>query len=146
MDDDGFEPVILFISAVIALGFWSRWCYRALSVAAIAQSRHSRAMLYVTPLACISLYLGILTQLSAKEVRSNPGWYIGLFTGVWAAALAVVTVWGSILGVRALEDRIERNKHAPLWGTAGAWLGATLCSTGANTGEGPTVYTTIFPM
>ncbi len=142
---DGDELAIAIGCPVVSFIYWGNWYVRALGVVALVESRQRRAILYITQLGCISLFLGILTQLSAKEVRSDPQ-YVLLFTAVWATALAAVTAWGSILGVRALEDGIERNNPAPLWATAGVWLGATLCSAGANIGEGLTVFTTLFPM
>jgi hypothetical protein len=102
-------------------------------------------ILYLTPLVCFEIHREIQTHYSAQAVRSEFS-YIVLFMAVWAIALLVVTNWANFLGVRALEDGIERNNGATVWGVAGAWLGATLCSGGANIGEGDTIYTTLFTL
>jgi hypothetical protein len=55
-------------------------------------------------------------------------------------------MWTAMLGIRAFEDGIERNNASAIAAISGAWLAATLCSCGANIGEGPSIYTTLGPM
>jgi hypothetical protein len=150
---DGDEILINIASAGIALIFWYRWMARALDMAEPLPFGHWGATRYLTKLGylslcilgCAGLHVEILVKLSAQEVRSDAQ-YVFLFTAVWGVALAGATVWGNVLGVRALEDGIERGNPGTVWATTGVWLGATLCSAGANIGEGPTIYTTLFPM
>ncbi len=143
MADD--EVAILMVSALFCLVFWGGFFVRLTQVTTLAHPLPRRLPLYIAPFFCQVLHLIVLTLFAAKEVRTS-GSYILLFSAVWGLALGATTLLAGGIGINAIADGVERNNAAAVWAVGGAWLATTLCSCGANIGEGTSIYFTLGPL
>jgi hypothetical protein len=138
------EAWILIISLVWGLGIAVAHYASLLRVAVLGCPRRQRLPLWLAPPLGLALLLVVLLCFAAKDVRSNSA-YIFLF-------MTLGTLWGMLagkffswLGISLREDALEQRNPAAVLATAGGLLGVLLAYAGGNIGEGPTIYTTIFP-
>ena len=135
---------VLWVGLPAAVLFWGRWIYQ-LETRGVAPRQGVRgiALGVGVPLACGIFLLGVLTKMSAADVRSDGG----IVLQYWAAGLAWIglTQWVlGLLGVSMRDDVIERRNGAAGFVVAGHLVAATCCFAGANIGNGPGVEVVLF--
>ena len=133
-----WEPLVGLVSAVVAMITWVPWYGDILLVNRLIAPRSYRLVLGLAPFACLLFLWFCLERSAAKAVRES-GFYILIYMALGAAALGVTAQLLAFLGVSARDDVLERRNGAALIAVAGGLLGATLCFTGGNIGEGPGV-------
>ncbi|HYE19639.1 MAG TPA: hypothetical protein VEA69_14400 [Tepidisphaeraceae bacterium] len=149
MEHDGFsgdEILLFFVSAVAAAGVTAGWA-RTLAGAGRVPGRRRRGprvVLLITPVVCLAILWAVLAAWSAGVVRGSPG-YQALFACVGVAVLGLSTWVSSVTGIGTAREVVGRGDDASAVALAGAMLGATLAYSGANVGEGATVWMTIGP-
>lgn len=141
---DGDELLALLISLAIAAVGAVRWYASLIRVTTFASPARHRLALGVFPLLCILFVYEVLACCAAREVRQDAT-YQGLFLIGGAAWLSLATLGLRAIDIHPRDDAIETRNPAAVMAVCGMWLGATLCYTGANIGEGPTVWTTYAP-
>jgi uncharacterized membrane protein YjfL (UPF0719 family) len=146
MDEEfsGDEVLLLVLSIVVAVAGLATWFRPLARVAALGSSRNQRLLLWLVPIVCLGVIWFVLASFAASEVRHNTG-YTVLFVATGAAWLTVARGLFALLGISFRDDALERNNPAATMAICGAMLGVTFTYAGANIGEGPTVWTTIYP-
>jgi hypothetical protein len=145
MEMDGGEQFLAVLFTILG-GVWLvPYSLRVLVFTSLARPFETRITLFLTqPVCLIVLWLFIATE-AASEVRNTVG-YQWLFVTATAVAFGVATTGLSVLGLDPVADVLERHNHAALIAIAGLWVAVTVCSAGANLGEGDTVFTTLIPL
>jgi hypothetical protein len=142
LDDD--EIIVLVIAGIATILGTYCWVLALQKISRLGGSRAPRWPLWWTPIFCLTVLGLVLWRWSAHEVR-EAGVYQVLFLALGAAWLAGATWMFQLLGLSFRGDALERHNPAAVVGVCGAWIAVTLCYTGANIGEGPTIWTTIGP-
>lgn len=142
---DGDEALVLLVSSVVAIVYWGSWYLRLIRLDTLTGTRAVRLFFPLLHSLCFLLLLIVLTTSAANEVRGSVA-YIALFMATGAVGLVAINVLSTLIGISALQDGIERHNPTAAGAVGGAWLGATLCISGANVGEGTTIYTTLGPL
>lgn len=141
---DGDELFALFSCGAIALSSGVRWYGAVLRVRFFINRWQQRLVLALFPIVCLIPLQVVLKFWAAREVREGPEYDL-LFLAGGAASLAFITFAIRLVGLSARDDALEARNPAAVTAVCGAWLGTTLCYTGANIGEGPTIWTTFAP-
>ena len=140
----GDEVMAMLIAAgIAALGAW-RWLVPALVVRSLGMPASLRLGLTLTPTVCLGIMLPALLTIAAIEVREDMR-YVWLFLLVGGAWLTLVHLAMPLVGVSMRDDALERRNPAAVVVVISAMLAATIIYLGGNTGEGPTIWTTIGP-
>jgi len=137
------DMLILF-AGLYAAYVWGDWYLRALQyeMAGLRPLLARRLILFVPPL-CGTLILSILMRFSASDVRSDT-YYMLVYLGLGVIWLALVKWLFPFLGISLEGDVLERGNLAALAALSGALVGASLCYSGGNIGEGPGAEVVIF--
>lgn len=142
---DENEFVLLLILSVVA----GRWAYRfalRLYCAGDLLTRSRQRWTYgVAAVGCLAVLWTCLATVAARDVRHDLGLQ-ALFVAGGLAAIAVTTVVTGVLGLDALADGLERDNASARIAICGLWIATTVCSIGANIGEGSFVGTTFIPL
>jgi hypothetical protein len=135
---------VLWTSVPLAVLFWGCWLYQLETRGVAPPQRVRRILVGVgVPLACGVFLLGVLTKMSAADVRTDSGTILQY----WALGLAWVglTQWVlGLLGVSMRDDVVERRNRAAEFVIAGQLAAATCCFAGANIGNGPGAEVVLF--
>lgn len=142
--DEG--DAFFLVALTVISGWWTICCMRRLWLGVGAGEPAGSAWTYVIAIAlCLGgLEYGLRT-LADGEVRGD-GWLQALFVAGGMTAIAVATEVAGLLGVNALADGIERRNRSARIAVVGLWIATTVCSIGANIGEGDTIGTTFGPL
>lgn len=144
MEMDSGEVMLMFGGAVGGLMMLIRQAHRVLQVTELAGSQENRVpLLFLQPILLAGLWLFIATS-AAKEVRETVGYQV-LFVAATAVAFGFATRGLAVLGIDLIADGVERYNPAAQIACGGLWVAITICSGGANLGEGDFVFTTIGP-
>ncbi|SRR6266545_1693225 len=139
----GDEFLLLGVSVFVAFAGAATWHAAAARVAVLGRPRIHRPVLFSVPLVCLGLIWVVLARFAAAEVRNSVG-YVILFLVAGAAWLTIAGWLFSLLGVSFREDALERDNPAAAVVVCGAMVAVALTYAGANIGEGPTVWTTLY--
>jgi hypothetical protein len=142
-DFSGDEVFAMFFCTVLCAVFLWCWYTPLTSVTSIGGSG-PRALLAITPLACLAVLLPVLWWWTSHEVIEDRG-YVVLFAlggGAWWGGAYLMAAW---FGIHPRDDALERRNRPAAVALAGAMLGVTLCYAGANIGEGATIWMTFGP-
>lgn len=141
MEEDFFA---LIVCAIIA-GQWTwRNAQRLLIADALACGSGARHGYIAMFAGCLAVFVVALACVATDEVRGHPlYWALFLCSTIIALSLAVGGL--SLLGLDPIQDGIERNNPAVRLVAFALCPAVTLCSIGANIGEGDAVATTFIP-
>jgi hypothetical protein len=132
------ELIIGVVSLILSLNAWVKWYRDLASVNPLRGLMRQRFVLFVTPLFCLLLLVGLLKKLSAATVRDDP-LYIAFYALLGAGWLSGATLIFPFLGASARDDVLERANIPAVWLVVGALLGVSFSFAGANIGDGPGV-------
>src|SRR5437773_1055304 len=140
----GDEFLLLMGSTLVAIAGAATWYFPVVRVARLGRRQNDRLLLILFPFVCLGLIWVVLKRFAAGDVRNSAG-YITLFLVTGAAWLAIARWLCSLLGVCLRADVLDRDNPAAAVVVCGALVAVTFIFAGGNIGEGPTVWTTIFP-
>ena len=141
---DGDELFALVASAAVVAGLGGRWVRFLAQGDRFARNRPQRLLLGLWPVACLALAWGVLACWADPEVRDT-GIYLLLFLIAGAALLFASLHLFPLVGLSPYDDVVQAPNPAATIAVCGALLGVTLCYAGANSGSGPTIWTTLIP-
>lgn len=140
-DDEVFAGIV---AAAIALFGLARWLAPAMLVHRVGGHAGRRLLIMLTPALCLGVMLPALLTIAAVEVREDMR-YVILFLIIGAAWLTAMQMVMPLLGVSVRDDALERRNTAAVIVITAAMFAITIVYIGGNTGEGPTIWTTIGP-
>jgi hypothetical protein len=139
------DEVMVLIASLIFTVVKGRGFYRDLLFAVrLGRPVRKRRPLALAPVVGLAILLPILLCFAAKDVRSD-GFYIFLFMILGMAWMMLGAQLFPFLGVSIREDVVEQDNWAATVTLSGGILGVLLAYAGGNIGDGPTIWTTIFP-
>jgi hypothetical protein len=97
----------------------------------------------VTPLLCAAGTLLVLVTIASADVVHDPK-YILMYLAMGMTCIAIVVLFGAILGISHRADAAERSNPAAITAIAGLLVGATACYAGGNVGNGPGWWVVLF--
>ncbi len=128
--------LLFLLSISISSPLWEQWYQDILSTKVLVVTTQGRSLLFITPLLCAAILVGILGTVADTNVRADifyQVFYLALGALWLGLAIAVLPFWG----LSARDDVIERQNLAAAYSISGALLGVTLCFGGGNIGNGP---------
>jgi hypothetical protein len=146
MNDEpsGDEFLVLVASLVYAVVKGAGVYRDLLFTALLGRPVRQRLPLALAPMAGLAILLPVLLCFAARDVRSD-GFYIFLFMALGMAWMMFGAQLFPFLGISVREDVVEQGNGAATVALTGGVLGILLAYAGGNIGEGPTIWTTIFP-
>lgn len=145
MEMDEGEVCLAILFGVVGSIWLGRHGWRVAHITPLAAKPSARVPLWFTPFVSLGTLWIVLLSVAAKEVRTTPGYQV-LFVGATATAFAFGTTAFSALGLDPARDGVERSNRAARLAVVGLWIAITICSIGANIGEGDTVLSTLIPL
>ena len=139
----GDEFLLLGVSVFVTFAGVATWYAPVARVPVLGRPRSHRPVLFSVPLVCLGLIWVALARFAAAEVRNSVD-YLILFLVAGAAWLTIAGWLFSLLGVSFREDALEQDNPAAAVVICGAMVAVALTYAGANIGEGPTVWTTLY--
>jgi len=139
----GDEAFALFISSIIGVAGWWRWCGPLLR---IKPPRASTAIGFISiavPIAAFSLMLVILRGLAAHDVRDSTT-YTVFYMLIWLAWTGITILALPRFGLSFRDDVMERSNLSAAIAIGGALIGITLAFGGGNVGDGPGWWVVLF--
>jgi uncharacterized membrane protein YjfL (UPF0719 family) len=130
----------LIYAAVKGAGFYKELLFTAL----LGRSVRQRLPLALAPVVGLAILMPVLLCFAAGDVRSD-GFYIFLFMALGMAWMMLGVQFFPFLGLNVREDVVEQGNGAAVVALSGGVVGILLAYAGGNIGEGPTIWTTIFP-
>ncbi|EEF59323.1 hypothetical protein [Pedosphaera parvula] len=143
-EPSGDEFMVLVVSLVYVIAKGAVFYRELLFTALLGRSVRQRLPLVFAPLAGLAILLPVLLCFAAKDIRSNH-FYVFLFMTLGMAWMIFSTQLFPVFGLSVREDVVEQGNQAATVALSGALLGILLAYAGGNIGEGPTIWTTIFP-
>lgn len=141
MGDD--ETFVVLVSLAVGVWWLIRWYGAVAGATTLGVRPRSRAPLYLLPPFGLMMLYFVLVRFAAVEVRTDYR-YVGLFMCAGVAWLGSATWLFALLGISVRDDAIDARNPAALAAVSGAMFAVLLCFAGANMGEGPTIWNTIF--
>lgn len=129
------EGLAGLIAIVLVILMWPSWYSDVFRVNRLTVPRAYRLILGLVPVACLVFLWLCLHHWAARAVRQSR-LYIALYVVLGAAVLGLSAHLPALFGISARDDVLERRNRAALIAIVGVLVGATLCFTGGNIGEG----------
>jgi hypothetical protein len=145
MEMDSDEQFLAVVFTVLGGVWFFRFSIRALLFTRLGRPPQTRMPLLLFQPVCLAALWFFIATKAAKEVRETIG-YQWLFVTATACAFCLATMGFSAFGIDPIADGIERRNKAAQIANGGLWIAVTVCSAGANLGEGDTVFTTLAPL
>jgi hypothetical protein len=139
----GNEVGALIVSSILALVFWLRWYWSALTVHRLASRAWERLPVYAALPASTLVLFVVLKRYAAEDVRFDTK-YLLFYLVLGAAWVGVGTVLLPLLGISPRDDVCERRNGAAGLAAGGAVIGLTLAFAGGNIGDGPGWWVVLF--
>ena len=143
-EPSGDEFLILVASLIFTVVKGAGFYRDLLFAGRLGRLVRQRLPLVVAPVVGLAILLPILLRFAASDVRSD-GFYIFLFMALGMAWMMLGAQIFPFLGISIREDAVEQGNRAATVASSGGLLGFLLAYAGGNIGEGPTIWTTIFP-
>lgn len=132
----GDEVLFLIVHGIVGLLAWAGWYGWILEIKHFGRPVPGKNALLFTPVFCLVLTVAGLQLYADPFVRGT--FYLAWYAVMWLAWVGVAVTWlCPLLGLRYLDDAIERRNPAATIAVLGAMLGLTLAFLGGNFGEGP---------
>ena len=130
------EIWMLVIHGFVAFFAWLWWYAPFVDIKQFGRPVPGAPLAILTPPFCLALTVYGLQTLAASDVVGTfyVIWY-AIMTAAWVGAMAVTLM--PILGLRFLDDAIERRNPAAMITSLTAIIALTLAFLGGNFGEGP---------
>lgn len=137
------EVVVVLVSVTVWVLTWIAW-YRSLRPGARFRDRLAASrLLAAAPVVALAAVFAVLTRWASFDVRDSGAYlfqYVAL-GGAWIGAATTQLGW---LGLSARDDVAERGNAAASVALAGTIVGAALCYSGGNVGDGPGWWVVVF--
>lgn len=137
------EVVVLVVCIVGSLITWAVYYFNILQLHRFYKAKKEKLVLAFTPVFCAAGLFVLLKNFASFDVVNNPT-YILFYSVMGALWVRLCFFLLRYMGIYWIEDALERKNAAALLIVLAFMIGATICYSGANIGDGPGWWCVVF--